>query len=81
MTRAQIHVTNGTRVQTIAARQAANGVTLLSTFGADGLSCTEMHIPAAALPWLARMASVRPMPIVPASEALREEANDGVADG
>jgi hypothetical protein len=49
----QLHVTNNGRVQTLAAVETENGVTILSTGG--GLDDTTMHIPFAARPWLARM--------------------------
>jgi phosphoserine phosphatase len=57
MTAAQIHIANGAHVQTLAAVETADGVTLLSTFGAsDGAGDTGMHIPAAARAWLAGVA-------------------------
>jgi hypothetical protein len=54
MTR-QIHVSNGTRVQTLATRCSAGGLTILSTFAGDP-ALTEIHVPVAALAWIAEEA-------------------------
>lgn len=77
MTARQLHVSSGTRVQTLAASEGnAGDLTILSTFGAnDNQRSVEIHIPAAARAWLARMVlASSPVPIVPAIEAIREEA-------
>lgn len=49
----QIHITNGTRVQTLAMVEGADGgMTLLSSIANDSV---EIHIPAAARAWMARL--------------------------
>jgi hypothetical protein len=68
----QIHVSNAGHVQTFAAVETDDGVTLLSTGG--GHVDATMHIPFAARAWAARV--VRPAPVVPSIEAMRREAND-----
>lgn len=50
--RTQIHVTNGTSVQTLAARLTPEGVTLFSTLLGEE---TELHIPASARAWLIKV--------------------------
>ena len=50
----QIHVSNGTRIQTLAAIETAGGVTLLSIGG--GFGDATLHIPFAARAWLSGVA-------------------------
>lgn len=53
----QIQVVNGALVQTLVAEATPDGITLLSTFAlASGPGDAELHIPAAACAWLARVA-------------------------
>jgi hypothetical protein len=75
MTARQLHVSNGTRVQTLAASEGlSGGITFLSTFSTG--EPVEINIPAAARDWLIRMARPpRRLPIVPGEDALREEAD------
>jgi hypothetical protein len=53
----QIHIADRGLIQTLAAVESPDGLTLLSTFGhADGLRDIVLHIPTAARAWLAGVA-------------------------
>ncbi len=56
----QIHIRERGLIQTLAALESPDGLTLLSTFGhAEGLRDIVLHIPTAARAWLARVAEER----------------------
>jgi hypothetical protein len=68
----QIHVANGTSIQTLAAIDTPAGLTFLSSIGA---TTTEIHFPAAVRDWLAEQVRRKyPAPNLPAIEDIREEA-------
>lgn len=76
--RSQIHVADGARIQTFAARETETGLILLVTAGeGDLVGTTEFHIPSAARPWLEKVArGLWPAPNVPHIDVIKRQANE-----